>query len=543
MSEGIELEAEQAVVVLAAGKGTRMKSRRAKVLHEICGLPMLGYIQRVAEQVSAARLIVVVGRDADEVREAYGEHAEFVLQAEQLGTGHAVKLTEPTLRDFRGDIMVLYGDTPLLRASTLERMRALKRETGADLVMLTASGEIPGRVVRDAEGRVERIIEAQDATPEELAIEERNTGVYLVSSSLLWTGLANIKSHNRQGELYLTDVVGYAVQEGYRVEALWLEDAGECLGVNDREELAEAARIMRGRINSELMAHGVSLIDPATTYIDATVEIGNDTTIEPGCVITGQTVIGQGVHIKSGCYLEDSRLDDGVVFGPYSHLRPNSHLMAGVKIGNFVEVKNSTLGPGSKSAHLTYIGDATVGSDVNFGCGSVVVNYDGYEKHRTIVGDEVFVGCNANLIAPVEIEPKAFLAAGSTITKAVPRDALGVARARQVNLPGWVARKEGRASSAQMPAEASAKKAGKPAKRKNKKEKKATKKAGSKASKKAKKKPSKKAKKKAKRKLAAKAGKAGKAGKKATRHKKAAAKKRPAKSKKRPAGSKRAKRH
>jgi tetrahydrodipicolinate N-succinyltransferase len=214
--------------------------------------------------------------------------------------------------------------------------------------------------------------------------------------------------------------------------------------------------------------------------------------------------------------------------------------MAGVKIGNFVEVKNSTLGPGSKSAHLTYIGDATVGSNVNFGCGSVVVNYDGYEKHHTLIGDEVFVGCNANLIAPLEIEPNAFLAAGSTITKAVPRDALGVARARQVNLPGWVARKEGRASSAQMPAEASAKKAGKPAKRKNKKEKKATKKAGSKASKKAKKKPSKRAKKKAKRKVAAKAG---KAGKKVTRHKKAAAKKRPAKSKKRPAGSKRAKRH
>jgi bifunctional UDP-N-acetylglucosamine pyrophosphorylase/glucosamine-1-phosphate N-acetyltransferase len=439
-----EAQSPMAVVVLAAGQGTRMKSSRAKVLHEICGVPMLGHIQRVAEGLGAARLIVVVGRDADEVKETYGSGAEFVLQAEQRGTGHAVMMAEPKLCDFEGDVLVLYGDTPLLRVSTLERMRALKASSGADLVMLTASGDIPGRVLRDADGRVERIIEAQDASEAELAIAERNTGVYLLGAPLLREGLANLRNDNQQGELYITDVVGFAVERGYGVEALWLEDADECLGINSRAELAAAATIMRRRINDALMADGVSLIDPESTYIDATVKVGRDTVIEPGCHITGTSVIGEGAHIKANCYIEDSRLDDGVIFGPYSHLRPGCHLMQGVKIGNFVEVKNSTLGAGSKSAHLTYIGDADVGEQVNFGCGSVVVNYDGYQKSRSRVGDGAFIGCNVNLISPVEIERGAFLAAGSTVTKDVPEDALAVARARQKNIEGWRARKEGR---------------------------------------------------------------------------------------------------
>ena len=438
---------EVAVVVLAAGKGTRMKSARAKVLHEICGLPMLGHTQRVAEGLQAQRLLVVIGRDADEVRRAFGESAEFVHQAEQNGTGHAVMMTEAALNDFAGDIFILYGDTPLLTVETLERMRAVKADRSADLVMLTARGEIPGRVVRDADGCVERIVEAQDATSEELKIEERNTGVYLVGADLLWAALSQVGTDNQQGELYLTDIVGYAVQKGHRVEALWLEDASECLGINDRTELAEATRLMQARINAQVMASGVTLIDPASTYIDATAEIGADTVIEPGCCIKGKTVIGPNVLVRAGCYVEDSRLDEGVQFGPYSHLRPGSHLMAGVKVGNFVEIKNSTLGPGSKSAHLTYIGDADVGAEVNFGCGSVVVNYDGYQKHRSVIGKGAFVGCNVNLISPVHVSDKAFLAAGSTITQDVPEDALGVARARQRNLDGWVARKEGRTAA------------------------------------------------------------------------------------------------
>jgi bifunctional UDP-N-acetylglucosamine pyrophosphorylase/glucosamine-1-phosphate N-acetyltransferase len=444
---GAETIRRIAVVVLAAGQGTRMRSRRAKVLHEICGVPMLSHIQAVAGEIEPERLIVVVGRGAEAVSQILGESAELVVQAEQKGTGHAVMMAEESLADFDGDVLVLNGDTPLLRADTLLRMRALKAETGADLTMLTAVGDIPGRVVRDSEGRVARIVEAQDASPEELALEERNAGVYLVSSALLWAGLGNIEAGNNQGELYLTDIVGYAVETGHRVEALRIEDSDECLGINDRSQLAQASRVMRQRINEGWMASGVTLLDPETTYIDATVQIGVDTVIEPGCCITGTTVIGQGVSIKANCYIEDSRLDDDVIFGPYSHLRPHSHLMDGVKIGNFVEVKNSTLGPGSKSAHLTYIGDADVGSNVNFGCGAVVVNYDGYAKSRSKVADGVFVGCNVNLISPVEIQARAFLAAGSTISQNVPADALGVARARQRNIEGWVARKEGRGPS------------------------------------------------------------------------------------------------
>jgi bifunctional UDP-N-acetylglucosamine pyrophosphorylase/glucosamine-1-phosphate N-acetyltransferase len=435
---------QTAVVVLAAGQGTRMHSRRPKVLHEICGLPMLSHVERVAGEVEPERLIVVVGREADAVARILGEGADCVVQAEQKGTGHAVMVVEESLKNFEGDVLILYGDTPLLRGETLVRMQRLKAETGADLTMLTAVGDIPGRVVRDSEGRVERIVEAQDASPEELALEERNTGVYLVSSELLWAGLGKIEARNNQGELYLTDVVGYAVATGHHVEALRIENSDECLGINDRAQLAQATRAMRQRINQGWMARGVTLVDPETTYIDATVEIGADTVIEPGCCITGATSIGCGVSIKANCYIEDSRLDDDVVFGPYSHLRPHSHLMDGVKIGNFVEVKNSTLGPRSKSAHLTYIGDADVGSDVNFGCGSVVVNYDGYAKSRSKVADGAFIGCNVNLISPVEIEARAFLAAGSTISQDVPEDALGVARARQRNIEGWVARKEGR---------------------------------------------------------------------------------------------------
>ena len=436
---------ETRVVVLAAGRGTRMRSERAKVLHEVCGVSMLEYSRRLATELDCDRPVIVVGAEADSVRKACGEEGvEYVIQAEQRGTGHAVKMAEGALSGFEGDVLVLYGDTPLLRASTLLSMQAHKQTSEADLVVLTTTGDTPGRIVRDQDGRIVRIVEAQDANPEELAITERNTGVYLIDSELLWPALASLKDDNNQGELYLTDVVGYAVNNGLRVEGVMVKDPEEGLGINTRVELASANRIMRGRINQRLMEEGVTLIDPETTYVDGTVEVGPDTIIEPGCSILGDTRIGRSVHIKAGSYIEDSCLDEGVVFGPYSHLRPGSHLKAGVKIGNFVEIKNSVLGPGSKSAHLTYIGDADVGAGVNFGCGSVVVNYDGYEKHRSVVGDEVFVGCNVNLVSPVVVEPHAFLAAGSTITKSVPEDALAVSRSRQRNIEGWVSKKEGR---------------------------------------------------------------------------------------------------
>jgi bifunctional UDP-N-acetylglucosamine pyrophosphorylase/glucosamine-1-phosphate N-acetyltransferase len=435
-----------AVIVLAAGQGTRMKSRRAKVLHELCGVPMLGHVLRTAQVLSPARLIVVVGRDAEAVRARYEDQAEWVLQAEQRGTGHAVQVAETSLAGFAGDVLVLYGDTPLLRAETIERLRAVKRERDADLVMLTACSEnIPGRVVRDPGGRVSRIVEAQDARAEELAIAERNTGVYLFDASLLREGLASLTTDNEQGELYLTDVVGFAVATGRRVEGVEIADVEECLGVNTRAELAEATRVMRRRILERHMEEGVTLIDPATTYVDADVRIGRDSILEPGVVITGDSVLGEGVRVKAGCVIESSRLGDDVEIGPSAHLRPGCDLGDGVKIGNFVEIKNSTLGAGTKAAHLAYLGDADVGAGVNFSCGAIVVNYDGYRKTRSEIGDGAFIGCNANLVSPVRIAPHAFVAAGSTITKDVPEEALAVARDRQRNIEGWVARREGRA--------------------------------------------------------------------------------------------------
>jgi bifunctional UDP-N-acetylglucosamine pyrophosphorylase/glucosamine-1-phosphate N-acetyltransferase len=296
-------------------------------------------------------------------------------------------------------------------------------------------------VVRDARGRVERIVEVTDATPEELRIREGNTGVYLVAPDLLWKGLAQLDDRNEQGELYLTDVVGFAVAQGHRVEALKLESAEECLGVNTRAELAAAAAVVRRRKGEALMAEGVTLVDPATTYLDVDVRIGRDTLVEPGCVITGATEIGEGCHIKPNCTIEDSRIGDDCTIGPSAHLRPGCELGRDVRIGNFVEVKNSKLGDGVKADHLSYVGDADVGAGSSFGCGAITVNYDWDAKHRTTIGRDVRVGCNVNLVAPVTLEDGSVVAAGSTVTAHVPKDALAVARARQRNVEGWRARR------------------------------------------------------------------------------------------------------
>ena len=433
-----------AALLLAAGKGTRMKSRRPKVLHEICGRPMLGFPLDAATSQDPARLLVVIGHDAEAVREGFEGRAEFVIQEEQRGTGHAVLQCRPSLEGFHGDALILYGDTPLLRGDTLGRMREHKARAGADLVLLSAPVDVPGIVVRDASGAIERIVEAPDATPAQLAIEERNTGVYLIDADLLWKLLAQVGEDNAQGEVYLTDVVEIAVREGLRVEALRLEEADEALGVNTRSELARAGALLRARIVNRLMASGVTVVDPASTFIDVDVEIGADTLIEPGCVIQGPTRIGAGVQIKPHCTIEASEIGDDVVLGPSAHIRPDCVIGRGSRIGNFVEVKNSVLGEGVKADHLSYLGDADVGDGASFGCGSVVVNYDGVAKHRTTVGARAFVGCNVNLIAPVTIESDAFLAAGSTISKDVPSEALGVARARQRNVEGWVSRRRER---------------------------------------------------------------------------------------------------
>jgi bifunctional UDP-N-acetylglucosamine pyrophosphorylase/glucosamine-1-phosphate N-acetyltransferase len=433
-----------AVVILAAGKGTRMKSGRAKVLHEICGWPMLGYSIELAEALAPERRVVVIGRDAEKVREAFGGRADWVLQDPQRGTGDAVLQTRQALQGFRGDVLILYGDTPLLRQETVLRLRELKRSRRADLAMLTAPAPLPGRIVRGPDGRVLRIVETTDATPEELAIQEGNTGVYLVGSELLWKGLDQLDDRNAQGELYLTDIVGGAAAAGLRVEALRLDDADEALGINTRAELARAAAIQRRRINERHLAAGVTLVDPATTYLDVDVEIGPDTLIEPGCVIQGPSRLGARVHVKPYCVIESSQLDDDVTVGPCAHLRPGTRLRRGARVGNFVEVKNTDFGEGAKADHLSYIGDADVGAGASFGCGSITVNYDGRDKHRTTVDAGAFVGCNSNLIAPVRVGEQAYVAAGSTVTHDVPPGALGVARARQRNVEGWRERRNRR---------------------------------------------------------------------------------------------------
>jgi bifunctional UDP-N-acetylglucosamine pyrophosphorylase/glucosamine-1-phosphate N-acetyltransferase len=364
------------------------------------------------------------------------------------------------LSEHDGEILILYADTPLLRAESLECMRELKRASGAGLVMLTADVPLPGRVVRDANGQVLRVVETVDATPNELAtLREGNTGVYLVDAPLLWEALDEAQPDNQQGEIYLTAVVPHSVQRGRGVEALRLEDAAESLGVNTRGELAEAAAVMRARIAQRWMAAGVTLIDPANTYIDVDVEIGSDTLIEPGCVIQGASRIGASVHLKSGCVIEASIVEDGVEMGPFAHLRPGCRIGPDSRIGNFVEVKNSVLGAGVKADHLAYIGDADVGARSSFGCGAIVVNYDWQTKSRTSVGEGVRIGCNANLIAPVRIESHSAIAAGSTITENVPSGALAVARARQENVEGWMER---RAKGASKPARSRALKARKP---------------------------------------------------------------------------------
>lgn len=431
-----------AVLVLAAGQGTRMKSALAKVLHPLGGRPMLHHVLAAAEALSPERLVTVVGHDADAVRGAFAGRSRFVLQEEQLGTGHAVLQTEAELEGFAGDVLVLYGDTPLLTAATLRRLQEHKRASGADLLMLSAAVDVPGIVVRNPAGGLARIVEATDASPEELGIQERNTGVYLVDRDLLWKSLAQVGRDNAQGEVYLTTAVEILLGEDRRVEVMRLDDDDEGIGINTRADLARAEAVLRVRTLNRLMLDGVTVVDPATTTVDVDVSVGCDTRIEPGTVIHGATRIGERCHVKSGCVIEESVLGDDVVIGPSAHLRPGSVLGDGVRIGNFVEVKNSNLGAGVKADHLSYIGDADVGEGASFGCGSITVNYDWKEKHRTTVGAGAVVGCNVNLVAPVNVGRNASIAAGSTITRDVPDGSLAVSRSRgQKHVEGWSRRK------------------------------------------------------------------------------------------------------
>jgi len=453
-----------AAVILAAGKGTRMKSNLVKVLHPAAGRPMIEWPVAAARAAGADPIVLVVGHQADAVKTQFATSGDIriALQEEQLGTGHAVACSSPQLGGFQGTVLILCGDTPLLRAETLQGLIAFHREKGAALTVLTAEMTNPfgyGRVVRGADGGVLRIVEQKDATPEEQAVREINSGIYCMEAGFLFGNIDKISNANAQKEYYLTDLVALAVAQGLTCLALGTEDPDEIMGVNDRAQLAEASRILRGRINRDLMLSGVTIIDPVQTYIEAGVVIGADTTIHPGCSIGGATTIGagctvdqgvsitdctigDGCHIKAGSVLEGSTVMRDVAVGPMAHLRPGSVLHDHVKIGNFVETKKIVMGEGSKASHLTYLGDAEIGSDVNIGCGTITCNYDGVNKHKTFIGDGVFIGSDVQLVAPVSVGRNSLVAAGTTVTVDVPPDSLAISRTPQVNKEGWRLKKK-----------------------------------------------------------------------------------------------------
>lgn len=448
--------ADLVTVILAAGKGTRMKSKLPKVLHKAGGKSMVQHVIDAAKAAGAKRNIVVTGFGGDMVRAAIGEQAEFVEQKEQLGTGHAVLQTADLLKEENGTVMVLCGDTPLLTGELLkklydEHVAAKAKATVLTAIMPDATGY--GRIIRKADGSVEKIVEHKDATEAERQVKEVNSGIYCFAAKDLFVALKQVTNDNAQGEYYLPDVLEILQKQGEKIWAVAADDYEATLGINSRLQLSGAEKILRRRKNEELMAAGVTIMDPATTYIDADVKIGRDTVIYPQTFLEGNTVIGEECEIgpsvrfqnvKAGngvtgqfTYAHDCEFAYGVILGQFTHIRPNTYLAEKVKIGNFVEVKNSNIGKGSKLPHLSYIGDTDMGSGVNMGCGTITVNYDGKTKFRTTIGDDAFVGCNSNLVAPVEVENGAYIGAGSTITKKVPEGTLAIARARQKNIEGW----------------------------------------------------------------------------------------------------------
>lgn len=444
-------------VILAAGKGTRMKSKLYKVLHPVCGKPMVQHVVNEVSQLGLQKLVTVVGHGAEKVQEQLGNVSEFALQAEQLGTAHAVDQAASVLANEEGTTLVICGDTPLITAETMEALLQQHEEAGAMATVLTAYIEEPagyGRIVRSEDGHVEKIVEHKDANEKELAIKEINTGTYCFDNKALFASLSKVSNDNVQGEYYLPDVIEILKNEGHIVSAYQTEHFDETLGVNDRVALSQAEIIMKNRINRKNMVNGVTIIDPSNTYISADAIIGSDTVLHPGTVIEGNTVIGSDCEIGPHTVIRDSEIGDRTVIrqstvhdsklgtevsvGPFAHIRPDSVIGDEVRVGNFVEIKKTVFGNRSKASHLSYIGDAQVGEDVNLGCGSITVNYDGKNKFKTVIGNGVFIGCNSNLVAPVTVEDGAYVAAGSTITENVPSKALSVARARQVNKEDYV---------------------------------------------------------------------------------------------------------
>lgn len=474
------------VIVLAAGDGKRMRSATPKVLHALLGRTLLGHVLCAAEPLEAQHTIVVVGRGAGQVSEHLAEiapKAQTVLQREPKGTGHATRIALDAVPESRsGTVVVLCGDTPLLRGQTLEALIAVHERSDAKATVLSAAVADPtglGRLIRDEHGGLSAIVEHRDATPEQLRINEINAGMYAFDLASLRDALYRLSSHNAQGEEYLTDVFELLVKDGKRVGAYTVSDPDEALGVNDRAQLATCGAIMRDRVNRDWMRSGVTLIDPATTWVDVTVTIGRDALIEPNTQLRGASSVGEGASVGPDTTLVDVYVGDGASVvrthgigahigpqasvGPFSYLRPGTHLGADGKIGAFVETKNAQIGKGSKVPHLSYVGDATIGEQANIGAGTIFVNYDGVEKHHSVVGDAAFIGCDTSLIAPVNVGDGAYVAAGSAIINDVPPGALGVARTPQRNVDGWVHRRRAgtkSATAAQAAAERAVEQAG-----------------------------------------------------------------------------------
>lgn len=443
-------------VILAAGKGTRMKSKLHKVLHPVCGKPMVQHVIDNIKKADVTEIVTIVGYGAEDVKAALQDQSLFSMQSEQLGTAHAVQMAAEHLEGKQGTTIVICGDTPLISEETIAGFIAHHETTGAKATILSAKTNTPfgyGRIIRDIHGAVERIVEEKDASIEEKLVNEVSSGTFCFDNALLFELLGQVDNNNAQGEYYLPDVIKLLRQRNELVEAYITEDFSETLGINDRYNLSIAEQTLRLRINKQHMMNGVTIIDPLTTYIESDVVIGSDTVIEPNVMLKGDTQIGNDVIVTSGSTIADSKIADGVTvkhsviaesevgehttIGPFAQLRPGSILGTDVKIGNFVEIKKAKLDDEAKVSHLSYIGDAEIGARTNIGCGAITVNYDGKNKFKTIVGKDAFIGCNSNLVAPVTIGDASFIAAGSTITDDVPEKSLALGRARQTTKDGY----------------------------------------------------------------------------------------------------------
>ncbi|MGV3144105.1 bifunctional UDP-N-acetylglucosamine diphosphorylase/glucosamine-1-phosphate N-acetyltransferase GlmU [Staphylococcus simulans] len=444
-------------VVLAAGKGTRMKSKLYKVLHKVAGKSMIEHVVDSVKQAGTDEIVTIVGHGAESVKETLGSQSSYSFQEEQLGTAHAVKMAADELKGKEGTTLVVCGDTPLITPETLKALADYHEAQQAGVTVLSATADNPfgyGRIVRDQDGRLAKIVEQKDATEAEREIDEISTGIFAFDNVLLFELLEKVKNDNAQGEYYLPDVITLALEAGKIADAYRTDDFDEIMGVNDRVALSKAEAAYRERVNEYHMRNGVTLIDPASTYIEADVQIGKDTIIEPGVhlgkgtVIGEDTVIGQYSDVNNSTIgnrttikqsvVNDATVGDDTTVGPFAQLRPNAHLGNEVKVGNFVEVKKAELKDGAKVSHLSYIGDAEIGERTNVGCGSITVNYDGKNKFKTIIGKDSFIGCNTNLVAPVTVGDGVLIAAGSTITDDIPNDSLALARARQTTKPGYL---------------------------------------------------------------------------------------------------------